>query len=32
MKGKHFKRIGGIILAALMLSGVVFMAESRVEA
>ena len=32
MKGKYFKRIGGFILAALMLSGVAFASASTAEA
>jgi hypothetical protein len=32
MKGKYFKKIGGFVLAALMLSGVAFASSSTVEA
>jgi hypothetical protein len=32
MKGKYFKRIGGFILAALMLSGIAFVSASEVQA
>jgi hypothetical protein len=32
MKGKYFKRIGGFILAALMLSGIAFVSSSIVQA
>jgi len=32
MKGKYFKRIGGFVLAALMLSGVAFASASTAEA
>jgi hypothetical protein len=32
MKGKYFKRIGGFILAALMLSGIAFVSSSTVQA
>jgi hypothetical protein len=32
MKGKYLKRIGGFVLAALMLSGVVFASSSTVQA
>ncbi len=32
MKGKYFKRIGGIILAALMLSGIAFVSSATVQA
>src|SRR4030088_320183 len=32
MKGKYLKRIGGFILAALMLSGTAFLSPSTVEA
>ncbi len=32
MKGKSFKRIGGFILAALMLSGIAFVSSSTVQA
>ena len=32
MKGRYFKRIGGVVLAALMLSGIAFTAASTAEA
>src|SRR5882724_3030952 len=32
MKGKYLKRIGGFVLAALMLSGVAFVSSSTVQA
>ena len=32
MKGKYFKRIGGFILGALMLSGIAFVSASEVQA
>jgi hypothetical protein len=32
MKGRYLKKIGGIILAALMLSGVAFVSAGTVEA
>ena len=32
MKGKYFRRIGGFVLAALMLSGIAFASASTAEA
>jgi hypothetical protein len=32
MKGRYFKRIGGVVLAAIMLSGIAFTAATTAEA